>query len=160
MSKYHCRKSGKLSLRKINPITEKQKNVLYESICYEICNIMNPYETLVENEVVHFMSTSFVRGININDCVVVVDECQNLTWHEYHSIMTRLGDKTQIIFCGDFRQSDFNMNRSRKEVTGLNNMMMVVERMKSFSCISFEKEDIVRSKIVKEFIIACDELEL
>ena len=93
----------------------------------------------------------FIIGLTINDAVVIVDECQNMTYHELDSIITRLGENCKIIFCGDFRQSDF---RFQDERNGVIEFMKVIKRMKSFDFIEFDKHDIVRSDLVKEYIIS------
>jgi phosphate starvation-inducible protein PhoH len=106
---------------------------------------------------VDFISTSFIRGITLNDSIVIVDEIANLTGHELDSIITRIGKNCKIIFCGDFRQSDFTRDQ---EKNGLMDFMRVIKRMKSFEFIDFQKEDIVRSSMVKNYIIEKDKLNL
>jgi len=100
---------------------------------------------------IDFVTTSFVRGITMSNTTVIVDECQNLTFHELDSIITRLGDNSRIIFCGDFRQSDLVRDEDRK---GVLTFMQILSRMKGFTSIEFEEDDIVRSKLVKEYIIS------
>ena len=109
------------------------------------------YEVLKSRNQVHFTTTSFVRGLTFNDSIVIVDECQNMTYHELDSVITRLGDNCRVIFCGDFRQSDFKWDDERQ---GILNFMKIIKSMKSFDFIEFQKEDIVRSELVKEYIIS------
>ena len=93
----------------------------------------------------------------MNDSIVIVDECQNMTWHELDSVITRLGENTRIIFCGDFRQSDFRWDDEKE---GLHDFMRVIKRMSSFDFVEFDKDDIVRSDVVKEYIISKLELNM
>jgi phosphate starvation-inducible protein PhoH len=105
---------------------------------------------------VDFISTSFIRGITLSDCVIVVDEIQNLTSHEANSIITRVGKNCRIVFCGDLRQSDLNKG---KEFTGLYDFMKIVKKMKSFDFVEFGTDDICRSSLVKEYILVRNDLE-
>jgi phosphate starvation-inducible PhoH-like protein len=97
------------------------------------------------------MTTSFIRGITIDNSVIIVDECQNLNDMEINSIMTRVGYNTKIIFCGDFRQTDLSR---RNDMSGMKKFMATVEGMPSFCSIEYGPEDIVRSQLVKEYILA------
>jgi len=98
-----------------------------------------------------FMCTSFVRGITLDNSIVIVDECQNMTDMELNSIMTRIGVNTKVIFCGDFRQTDLY---KRHDMSGLQKFMVIAENMKSFKIVEFTTDDIVRSDLVKEYIEA------
>ena len=124
----------------------------YQSICQELFpGKFMAYKRLVESQYVEFMSTSFVRGITLDNSVIIVDECQNLNDMEINSIMTRVGSNTKIIFCGDFRQTDLN---KRNDMSGMMKFMATVDNMPSFCSIEFGTEDIVRSKLVREYIEA------
>ena len=124
----------------------------YQSICQELFpGRFMAYKRLLESQYVEFMSTSFVRGITLDNSVIIVDECQNLNDMEINSIMTRVGSNTKIIFCGDFRQTDLN---KRNDMSGMKKFMATVDDMPSFCSIEFGTEDIVRSKLVREYIEA------
>lgn len=124
----------------------------YQSICQELFpGKFMAYKRLVESQYIDFMSTSFVRGITLDNSVIIVDECQNLNDMEINSIMTRVGSNTKIIFSGDFRQTDLN---KRNDMSGMKKFMATVESMPSFCSIEFGTEDIVRSKLVREYIEA------
>jgi phosphate starvation-inducible protein PhoH len=86
-----------------------------------------------------------------------VDEVANMTLHELDSIITRFGKNCRIIFCGDFRQSDFTYDKDKK---GLIDFMKILQNMKAFNFIDFNVDDIVRSSLVKEYIIAKDRLQI
>ena len=103
------------------------------------------------------MSTAYVRGITLDDCIVLVDEIQNLNDHECNSIITRLGDNAKIIFCGDIRQSD--LNKKARDVTGLKDFLQIIKRMSYFETIEFGTEDIVRGRMVKQYITTRNDLE-
>jgi len=139
------------------PGTEKEKSSVYEEpyreIAIELFGRGDAYEILKQKSIVHFMTTSFIRGITLKDAVVLIDECQNMSFHELDSIITRMGRNCRVIFCGDFRQADLKQN-------GLQEFMQVLKRMGDFDFIEFEVEDIVRSDFVKNYIIAKNELGL
>lgn len=143
------------------PGSQKEKMKVYEApyqaICTELFGRGDAYDILKQKNAVEFMSTSFVRGITMNDCYVIVDEINNMTFHELDSVITRIGKNCRIIFCGDFRQSDLTKDQ---EKNGLKEFMKVVSKLSDFVYIDFLEKDIVRSKLVKEYIIARQNLGL
>lgn len=143
------------------PGNTKEKTKVYEAPYYAICTELfgrgDSYEYLKGRNLIEFISTSFIRGITLNDCIVIVDEMQNATLHELDSVITRIGHNCKIIFCGDFRQSDFTREH---EKNGLTDFMRVVRSMRSFDLIEFDANDIVRSALVKEYIILKDKMRV
>jgi len=143
------------------PGNTKEKTKVYEAPYYAICTELfgrgDSYDYLKNKGVIEFMSTSYIRGITLNDCIVIVDEMQNATLHELDSVITRIGHNCKIIFCGDFRQTDFTKDH---EKNGLVDFMRVVKNMKSFELIDFHSDDIVRSALVKEYIILKDKMRI
>lgn len=144
------------------PGKEHEKTAVYEqpykAICSEIANRGDAYDLLKAKNMIEFISTSFIRGTTLDDCIVIVDECQNMTFHELDSIITRVGVNTRIMFCGDFRQSDLNKPYDQ---SGLKEFMRILDSMYYFDKVEFDYEDIVRSGLVKEYIIAkekCNEV--
>jgi len=141
------------------PGTDAEKASVYEEPYKDVANELfqrgDAYGILKTKNLVEFMTTSFIRGITLRNAVIIVDECQNMSFHELDSLITRLGDNCRIIFCGDFRQSDLAKNER-----GLQNFMKVLQRMDLFDFVDFEVEDIVRSNFVKSYIIAKHELGL
>jgi phosphate starvation-inducible PhoH-like protein/PhoH-like ATPase len=141
------------------PGNNKEKSKVYEApyqaIFTELFGRGDAYDYLKNKNLVDFISTSFIRGITINDSIIVVDEIANMTLHELDSVITRVGKNCKIIFCGDFRQSDFTKEHERN---GLIDFMRIIERMKSFAFIDFKENDIVRSSLVKDYIIQKDRL--
>ena len=109
------------------------------------------YHNLKAQETISFWSTSFIRGTTFDNAIVIVDECQNLNFHELDSIITRVGDNSKIIFCGDGVQTDLRNNSER---AGLGDFMKVISMMESFASVEFDINDIVRSGLVKEYILA------
>ena len=109
------------------------------------------YGNLKTQETISFWSTSFIRGTTLDNCIVIVDECQNLNFHELDSIITRVGDNSKIVFCGDGVQTDL---RNGGERAGLGDFMKIISMMESFSMVEFDLDDIVRSGLVKEYILA------
>jgi|TARA_B100001094_G_scaffold286812_1_gene301906 predicted ribonuclease YlaK len=108
------------------------------------------YDRLKNQGSLMFLTTSFLRGITLDNAVIIVDECQNLTFHELDTIITRVGQDSKIIFCGDFFQTDL-MKHSDKQ--GMVNFMKILDAMEQFDNIEFTIGDIVRSGFVKEYLI-------
>ena len=109
------------------------------------------YGNLKSQDSINFWSTSFLRGTTLDNAVVIVDEFQNLNFHELDSIMTRVGQDSKIMFCGDASQSDLVKTNDRN---GIVDFMNILRKMPSFDIIEFGIDDIVRSGLVKEYIIA------
>ena len=109
------------------------------------------YGNLKSQETIKFWSTSFLRGTTLDNSIIIVDEFQNLNFHELDSIITRVGENTKICFCGDASQSDLQKTNERN---GIVDFMSILRKMPSFDIIEFGVEDICRSGLVKEYIIA------
>jgi phosphate starvation-inducible protein PhoH len=105
-----------------------------------------------------FKTSSFVRGLTFDNAVIIVDECQSMTYHELDSIITRVGESSKIIFCGDTKQDDLQQSRNRADITGLHDFIKVLDAIRSFDVVRFGVNDIVRSGLVKEYIIAKEQL--
>ena len=115
------------------------------------------YGNLKAQETIKFWSTSFIRGTTLDNAIVIVDEFQNLNFHELDSIITRIGENSKIIFCGDASQSDLVKTNDRN---GIHDFLNILRKMPSFDIIEFGIDDIVRSGLVKEYIIAKLEIGL
>lgn len=113
------------------------------------------YGNLKTQGTISFWSTSFIRGTTLDNAIIIVDEFQNLNFHELDSIITRVGENTKICFCGDATQSDLVKTNERN---GIIDFMKILQVMPSFDMIEFGVEDIVRSGLCKEYIIAKTEL--
>ena len=109
------------------------------------------YTNLKAQDTISFWSTSFIRGTTFDDAIIIVDEFSNLNFHELDSIITRIGNNCRIIFSGDAAQSDLIKSNDR---TGILDFMRIVNSMPSFDCIEFNIDDIVRSGLVREYLIA------
>ena len=109
------------------------------------------YGNIKSQETIKFWSTSFLRGTTLDNSIIIVDEFQNCTSHELDSIITRVGENSKIMFCGDASQSDLVKTNERN---GIVDFMSILRKMPSFDIIEFGVEDIVRSGLVKEYIIA------
>jgi phosphate starvation-inducible protein PhoH and related proteins len=142
------------------PGSDKEKSAVYEEpykdVAVELFQRGDAYQILKQKGLVHFMTTSFIRGITLNNSVIFIDECQNMTFHELDSIITRVGRDCRIIFSGDFRQDDFHNKRG--EESGLSRFLEVLQATGKFDMIDFEIKDIVRSDLVKDYIIAKHQL--
>lgn len=145
------------------PGTEKQKLEVYEAaykaICAELFGRGDAYEILKQKGILEFHGTSFLRGTTIDDAIIVIDEVQNQRYAELRTVLTRTGDHSRVILCGDTKQDDLSSERY-KETSGLAPMMRVFERMDGISTVEFSIDDIVRSGFVRDFIIAENELGL
>jgi predicted ribonuclease YlaK len=109
------------------------------------------YGNLKSREIINFCSTSFIRGTTIDNAIIIADEFQNLNFHESCSLITRVGENSKIMFCGDATQSDLVKENERN---GIINFMKIIKEMSSFDMIEFGLDDIVRSSLVKEFLTA------
>ena len=141
-------------------LDEKMK--IYEQPYREICQTLfdkpDAWDRLKEQGKTRFISTTAIRGISIDDAIIIVDESQSMTWHELSSVITRTGHRSKIIFVGDLKQNDLLKNKN--DVSGLKEFLRVAETMKEFTKIEFTSEDIVRSSLVKSWIVACEKLEV
>jgi predicted ribonuclease YlaK len=137
------------------PGNQGEKSRAYEMpyfpIAKDLFNRGDAYDVLKQKKIINFITTSFIRGTTINDSVIIVDEVENMTFHEIDSVITRVGKNCRIIFCGDFRQSDLVKSEDRN---GLLKFMDIVDKLRNFAYVEFGKDDIVRSGLVRDYIIA------
>jgi predicted ribonuclease YlaK len=110
------------------------------------------YEVLVAAKALVFTPTSFVRGTQMDSAVVVMDEVQNMTAHEADSVITRLGEGSRLVVCGDFRQSD--LPSRGQDGSGFREFTEILSRMPTVRSVEFGVEDIVRSGLVRDYILA------
>lgn len=133
-----------------------EKMEIYEQPYVQICETLfgrkDAYHRLAEQGHIEFISTSFIRGCTWDDAIIIVDEMQNLTWEEINTCMTRVGYRSKIIFCGDYRQTD--LNKKKTDMSGIKKFLEIADTMQAHTRIEFTPEDIVRSSLVKEWILA------
>ena len=108
------------------------------------------YDRLKTQGSFYFLSTSFLRGLTFDNSIIIVDECQNLNFHELDTIVTRVGQDSKIMFCGDFMQTDLSKVNERN---GLHDFLRILEEMEEFNCLEFNIGDIVRSGFVRNYLI-------
>jgi|TARA_Y100000748_G_scaffold296473_1_gene289322 predicted ribonuclease YlaK len=108
------------------------------------------YDRLKGQGSLYFLSTSFLRGLTFDNSIIIVDECQNLNFHELDTIITRVGQDSKIVFCGDFGQTDLVKQNERN---GLHDFLKILEEMEEFNCLEFTIGDIVRSGFVRSYLI-------
>jgi len=139
------------------PGTKEQKESLFAAPYADITNDLfgrgDAWQILKTKKQIEFTTTSFIRGLTFDNAIIIVDECQSMTYHELDSVITRVGENSKILFCGDTRQDDLKSSRNRSDVSGLANFLKVLEKMNSFDIVEFTPEDIVRSGLVKEYIL-------
>jgi phosphate starvation-inducible protein PhoH and related proteins len=121
----------------------------YEIIVNKLYDRGDAYKIAKAHGLIEFTTTSFLRGMTFERCVVVVDEIQNMNYGELSTIITRMGDNCRVIFCGDFRQTDLFRVKERE---GLDHFLNIIERMPEFSFHEFNRSDIVRGKLVRSFL--------
>jgi predicted ribonuclease YlaK len=129
----------------------------YRAIASELFKDEKAYEKLLHNKYIAFESTSYIRGLTYDNTIVIVDEMQNLNFHELDSVITRIGHCSKIIFCGDYYQSDFKSENDKK---GINTFLNIVEQLKHFTIVNFNWEDIVRSGLVRDYIMTKEWMEI
>jgi phosphate starvation-inducible PhoH-like protein len=128
----------------------------YISTVNELFNDKEGWKKMISFKNIEFITTSFIRGITLNDSVIIVDEAQNCNYHELCSIITRVGKNCKLILCGDYYQSDFVKETDK---SGLYSFINIINNMKSFDHIEFSWKDIVRSGLVRDFIMTKEMLE-
>ena len=142
------------------PGDEEDKSALYQvpyrnmvQFMFEMPNeqaFNGLYDKLKSQGSLYFLSTSFLRGLTFDNSIIIVDECQNLNFHELDTIITRVGQDSKIVFCGDFGQSDL---MKQNEKNGLHTFLQILEEMDEFNCSEFSIGDIVRSGFVRSYLI-------
>ena len=124
----------------------------YIQICETLFGRRDAYQRLEEQHAIEFISTSFIRGMTFDDAIIIVDEMQNLTYEEIDTVMTRVGYRSKIIWCGDYRQTD--LNKKKNDMSGILKFFDIAQHMSAFTRIEFTPDDIVRSSLVKDYILA------
>ena len=142
------------------PGDEEDKSALYQvpyqnmvRFMFELPNEQSfnmLYDKLKSQGTLFFLSTSFLRGLTFDNAIILVDECQNLNFHELDTIITRVGQDSKILFCGDFDQTDL---QKTNEKNGLHNFLRILQEMDEFNCTEFTVGDIVRSGFVRSYLI-------
>ena len=142
------------------PGDEEDKAALYQipyqnmvQFMFEMQNeqqFNNLYDKLKLQGTLYFLSTSFLRGLTFDNTIIIVDECQNMNFHELDTIITRVGQDSKIVFCGDFDQTDLVRQNERN---GLHDFLRILTEMDEFSCTEFTIGDIVRSGFVRSYLI-------
>tara|TARA_X000001316_G_C922349_1_gene37512 strand:- start:1921 stop:2616 length:696 start_codon:yes stop_codon:yes gene_type:complete len=122
----------------------------YKGICCELFGDKSSYSKMVSAGQLKFESTSYIRGTTFDNSILIVDEMQNLNFHELDSVITRVGRHSKIIFSGDYKQSDFKYDDDKQ---GIIKFLQIVEQLKNFTIINFGWEDIVRSDFVRDYIM-------
>ena len=138
------------------PGSIKEKAEIYESPYYDICSELydrgDAYEILKNKGLIEFHTTSYMRGMTLNDSIIILDEAQNCTEQELVTILTRIGSNSRLIICGDLGQNDLVYKRN--DYTGLISTMNILKKVPLVSFVEFTAEDICRSDFVKQYILA------
>ena len=132
---------------------EEKKEVFetpYKAICQELFNDNAAYNKLINSHQIEFTTTSFIRGLTIDNSIIIVDEMQNLNFHELDSVITRVGENCRVIFSGDYHQSDF---KDQTERDGIQRFLRIIEQLRNFSVVTFGWQDIVRSDFLRDYIM-------
>lgn len=123
----------------------------YIQICDTLFGRKDAWSRLEEQGKIEFISTSFIRGMSFDDAIIIVDEMQNMNYEEIDTVMTRVGYRSKIIWCGDYRQTDL---RKHGDKTGILKFFDIAQHMSAFTRIEFTVDDIVRSSLVRDYIMA------
>jgi phosphate starvation-inducible protein PhoH len=138
------------------PGSEKQKLEVYEApyraICAELYNRGDAYDVLKQKGIIEFQGTSFLRGTTLDNAIILIDEVQNMRQQEWFTVLTRTGDQSRVILCGDTKQDDLTSQRY-KEKSGIVDLIRVFEAMETASLIHFDVNDIVRSGFVRDLVL-------
>ena len=137
-------------------LDEKQEiyELPYKEVCQTLFGRADAWDRLKEQGYARFISTTAIRGISIDDSIIIVDECQNMNFAEINTVMSRVGHRSKIIFCGDYKQTD--LIKSNRDQTAFHEFRKIATSMRAFQEVYFTPEDIVRSSLVKDWIIACE----
>lgn len=125
----------------------------YKEICTTLFGRKDAYERLKEQGYIRFISTTAIRGIQVDDAIIILDEQQNCGWGELSTVIQRVGSRSKIILCGDRFQQD--LTKSKNDTSGLATFLDVARSMTQYQEVVFTPDDIVRSSLVREFILAC-----
>lgn len=140
--------------------TLEEKNSIYEEPYIQICSDLfgkkDAYQRLSEQGFVEFTTTTSLRGLTFDNAIVIADECQNFSFQELDTVTTRIGHQSKLIFVGDTSQND--LIKKSSDVTGLPDFIKIASTMDEFTRINFTSDDIVRSSLVKNYIIAKEKL--
>jgi len=137
-------------------IDEKQEiyEMPYREICQTLFGRPDAWDRLKEQGHARFISTTAIRGISIDDSIIIFDECQNANWGEVNTVMSRVGHRSKIIFAGDYKQSD--LTKSNKDTSAFHDFRKVATAIPAFQEVYFTPDDIVRSSLVKDWIVSCE----
>lgn len=137
-----------------------EKNEIYEQPYKEIFSNLfgrnDAYERLKEQGYIRFITTTAIRGISVDDAIIIVDESQSMQFHELNQVISRTGHRSKVIFAGDLKQND--LIKSKHDVSGLADFLKIAKTMPEYQDVTFTPDDIVRSSLVKSWIIACEKL--
>ena len=110
------------------------------------------YDKLISQGSLEFYTTSFLRGQTFDRSIIIVDEASNMIFQELDTIMTRVGQDSRICFAGDMAQSDLRKHNGEQD--GYHNFQAILEEMGEFKVLEFDIGDIIRSGLVRSYLIA------
>lgn len=145
------------------PGTLEEKMEVYEEPFRVICDDLiktfksNNYDNLKKTGNIEFMSSSYLRGLTFDNAIIIVDEATNMRFNELNTIMTRVGEHSKIVFCGDYEQDDLIL--SKRDKSGFHDFMNILNQMNDAAVVNYHTEDIVRSGLVRDYLIAKSELK-
>lgn len=142
------------------PGTIEEKQSVYEAPYIDVmsflCSRSSTYNDMKDAGLIKFESTSFIRGMTFDNSIVIIDEAQNLNFQEINTVVTRLGKTSKLLVLGDIRQNDLLYKKN--DISGFASFIKISEEMKEASLVQFTVNDVVRSGLVKSWILTCDKL--
>lgn len=135
-------------------VYEEPYVAIFDELFPSLKNGTEAIEKLQEQKLYEFACSSYLRGLTFHNAIVLVDEFENLNFQELDTIMTRIGENCKIIFCGDKKQTDLT---KKDEIRGMGEFLSIINKIEEFSFIEFSPNDIVRSSLVKKYILARDQ---
>lgn len=133
----------------------EEKNAVYEapyhSLCYELLGKKTSYVDLKKAGLVEFNTTGYLRGVTLDNCIIIIEEAQNMTSQELRTVITRTGQNSRVFITADNKQKDLKQSDYERA-------LKIIRRVDSFALVTFGHDDILRSKLVKQWLIAEEEV--
>lgn len=105
-------------------------------------------KSLIDKGIIKVLPIAFVRGISIDNSIVILDELQNLSFHTFKTLITRIGDRSKYIMMGDVEQID----RRNKGESPLEKIFEIFKDDDVVGTIEFTDKDCIRNPIIPKIL--------